>query len=136
MKSEVSFTKAERLCSHTLIEGLYAEGHRMLEFPYSVQWRIAPLTESPCQVLIVAPKRKFHHAVDRNRVKRLTRECYRQHKSQLYSFLHDHGITLTLALVYIHTDIMPYDTLMKRMEKLIVKLQKEISDETCGSTAD
>ncbi len=136
MKSEVSFAKAERLCSHVLIEGLYAEGHRMLEFPYSVQWRLVPITDSPCQVLIVAPKRKFHHAVDRNRIKRLTRECYRQQKSQLYTFLRDHGLTLTLALVYIHTEIMSYDTLMKRMEKLMVKLQNEIANETCGTTAD
>jgi len=130
MKSEVSFTKAERLCSHRLIERLYAEGHRMLEFPYSVQWLLVPAAESPCQVLIIAPKRKFRHAVDRNRVKRLTRECYRQKKSVLYTFLRNHNLSLVFSMVYIHNEIMPYDPLMKRMDKLIVKLQKEIADET------
>ena len=33
-----TFKKEERLCSRQLIDRLYAEGHRLMAFPYSVQW--------------------------------------------------------------------------------------------------
>lgn len=121
-----TFSKEERLCSRKLIDRLYAEGHRTMAFPYSVQW-LENKDEAPlCQVLIVAPKRRFHHAVDRNRIKRLTRECWRRCKPQLYDFLASHDISLTISLVYIHNEIMPYDKLLPRMEKLVQHLQKEL----------
>ena len=148
---EITFSKSERLCSRKLISQLYAEGHRIMAFPYSVQWRVSselgvrnselsecgsinselktPNSEL-CQVLIVAPKRRFHHAVDRNRVKRLTRECWRRVKPQLYDFLSAHGLSLTVALVYVGNEILPYDKLLSRMEKLVAQLEKELTGAT------
>ena len=78
----------------------------MMAFPYSVQWLEVPELDVPCQVLIVAPKRKLKHAVDRNRMKRLTRECYRRHKGSLVSLLQERGMRITLSLVYIHNELM------------------------------
>ena len=118
-----TFKKEERLCSRQLIDQLYAEGHRLMAFPYSVQWMTV---EGPCQVLIVAPKRRFKHAVDRNRVRRLTRECYRLRKQQFYSFLEDNGISIVFSLVYVHNEIMSYEQLGKKMDKLLDSLEKEI----------
>ena len=40
--------------------------------------------EVPVQILISVPKKRFKHAVDRNRVKRQVREAYRLHKQVLY----------------------------------------------------
>ena len=127
-----TFNKEERLCSRQLIDQLYTEGHRLMAFPYSVQWLIvpdlSPFTShlSPCQVMIVAPKRKFHHAVDRNRVRRLTRECYRLRKHTLYQFLEEQGISIVFSMVYIHNEIMPYEQLGHKMDKLLAALEKEI----------
>ncbi len=125
-----TFKKEERLCSRQLIDRLYAEGHRLMAFPYSVQWMTLesgePLSHSATQVMIVAPKRKFHHAVDRNRVRRLTRECYRLRKHALYDFLQQHGLTLVFSMVYIHNEIMSYDQLGHKMDKLLAALQKDI----------
>ncbi len=64
-----TFGKEERLCSRRLIDQLYTDGHRLMAFPYSVQWMVVDgdmVAQPTCQVMIVAPKRKFHHAVDRN----------------------------------------------------------------------
>ena len=135
-----TFKKEERLCSRQLIDRLYAEGHRLMAFPYSVQWmtlesgewraenhpETQPPRNSATQVMIVAPKRKFHHAVDRNRVRRLTRECYRLRKHALYDFLQQHGLTLVFSMVYIHNEIMSYDQLGHKMDKLLAALQKDI----------
>ena len=118
-----TFKKEERLCSRQLIDRLYNEGHRLMAFPYSVQWLV---TEGPCKVMIVAPKRKFRHAVDRNRVRRLTRECYRLRKHRLYSFLEERGISVVFSMVYIHNEIMTYGQLGHKMDKLLASLEKEI----------
>ncbi len=139
-----TFSKDERLCSRKQIDQLYSDGHRMMVYPYSVQWQSKKLvvesdmadtdrSRSPlvsrCQVLIVAPKKRFHHAVDRNRVKRLTRECWRHTKQQLYEFLAEHDLHLTLSLVYVGSEIMPYDKILGRMEKLVQQLQKEVVEQ-------
>lgn len=124
----LTFSKEERLCSRRLINRLYAEGNRLMAFPFSVQWHFEQL-EVPCQIMIVAPKRRFHHAVDRNRVKRLTRECYRLHKARLYTFLEENKIEgITLSLVYVDSSILSFDTLMKKMDKLIEQLIKDIAN--------
>ena len=127
--SRFRFPKAERLCSKTLINRLYSDGHRFMVFPYSVQWHVETL-DVPCQVLIVAPKRKFHNAVDRNRVKRLTRECFRLHKNTLHTFLRERGISITLSIVYVHTEILPYEKLYSRIEKMTSQLMSEIANES------
>lgn len=121
----LSFHKNERLCSRSLIDRLYSDGHRLMAFPYSVQWMPVQDTE-PCQVMIVAPKRKFHHAVDRNRVRRLTRECYRLRKNAFYDFLREHNICIVFSMVYIHNEIMSSEQLGHKMDKLIAALEKEI----------
>lgn len=118
-----AFKKEERLCSRRLIDQLYTEGHRLMAFPYSVQWLAV---EGPCQVMIVAPKRKFKHAVDRNHVRRLTRECFRQRKDTLYNFLQEHGISIIFSMVYIHNEIMTYEHLGHKMDKLLTSLENDI----------
>ena len=129
---DFTFKKEERLCSRRLIDQLYEEGHRLMAFPFSVQWLIvpnlSPLTShpSPCQVLIIAPKRKFKHAVDRNRVRRLTRECYRLRKPAVYAFLEEHGISIVFSMVYIHNEILTFEQLGKKMDKLMEALEKDI----------
>lgn len=122
-----TFSKEERLCSRQLIERLYNEGHRLMAFPYSVQWMVVSELPTSCQVLIVAPKRKFHHAVDRNRVRRLTRECYRLRKPDLYCFLEEHNLHLVFSLVYIHNELMTYEQLGHKMDKLLAALEKDIT---------
>lgn len=125
------FPKAEHLCSQRVIDRLYDEGYHLKAYPYAVQWMVVSESSVPCQVMIVAPKRKFHHAVDRNRVRRLTRECYRLHKQQLLPYLQEHGLHIALSLVYIHNEIMTYDHLCHKFDKLLSALQRDI-DEKLG----
>ncbi len=142
-----TFHKCERLCSRRLIDRLYAEGRRLMAYPYSIQWLAIdnadrapsenrtshptppsphPAPPPPCQVMIVAPKRRFRHAVDRNRVKRLTRECYRMRKHLLYDLLAQNGLRIALALVYVGNEIMTYQQLERKMDKLVEALGADI----------
>lgn len=95
-------------------------------FPYSVRWMVCPKGTLPAgvrtQVLIGTSKKKFHHAVDRNRVKRLTRECYRLHKPQLTEVLATNDKEIVLAINYIHNEIFDFDVLQHKMDKLFAGL--------------
>lgn len=111
------------------MDRLHAEGHRLKVFPYSVQWMEERSLEVPCQVLIVAPKRRLHHAVDRNRIKRLTRECYRRRKSPLFQLLQERNLRIALSFVYIHDSLMTYDQLSARFDKLMAALTNDLTHE-------
>ena len=93
-----TFRKDERLCNKKIIGDLYASDNRLLVYPLSVHWLITE-QKHPCrlQVLIVAPKKKLHHAVDRNRTKRLMRECYRHRKHLLLETLEQKNLSTQIA---------------------------------------
>lgn len=124
-----TFHKNERLCSKKYLDNLFATGHRFMVFPYSVTWSFCDKEAIPCeaQVLIATSKRKFRHAVDRNHVKRLTRECYRLHKPELYNLLNNNNKKILLSINYIHTEILDYRVLYKKFDKIIDHLQKDLS---------
>ena len=94
-----------------------------------MQWLAEPSLDVPCQVLVIAPKRKLHHAVDRNRVKRLTRECYRLRKEPLFQTLASQGRRITLSLVYLHDSPMTYEQLSHRFDKLMDALLNDLQHE-------
>ena len=124
-----SFAKGERLCSQRQIELLFQHGERMMAFPFSIHFLINPSKDnepSPAQVLISTSKRRFHHAVDRNRIKRLTRECYRTRKYRLYEQLNLSGLTMTFSLQYISNEIMDFATLGRKMDKVIASLSDKV----------
>ena len=102
----------------------------MMVFPYSIHWLLVEadaLPENiPAQVLIATSKKKFRHAVERNRVKRLTRECYRLHKPELYQYLRSNNLTLVLAVNYVHNEIFNFATLTHKFDKLTAALIDDI----------
>ena len=124
-----TFKKSERLCNKKTISTLYTSDKRMLTFPLSVHWLLtAPEQQaSPVQVLIVAPKKKLHHAVDRNRTKRLMRECYRTRKQQLCDLLQQRGQAMVLSINYIHTTPPDFNHLQHTFDKLFASLIQELS---------
>lgn len=126
-----TFGKQERLCSKKTIDALFLSGHRLMLFPYSVHWMLCPTGTLPdgvpAQVLIATSKKKFHHAVDRNRVKRLTRECYRLHKPTLYQYLDSHDTTIVLALNYFHNEILSHQTLNHKFDRLTSMLIEAVN---------
>ena len=79
--------------------------------------------DAPVQLLISVPKKRFHHAVDRNRVKRQVREAFRQHKDLLFQVVPD-GQCLLLAFIWLSDEQRP----SKEVSQRVVGLMKRISE--------
>jgi len=128
-----TFGKKEHLCSEKLMEELFRTGQRLMVFPYSVRWKVCPKELLPegvrVQVLIATSKRYFHHAVDRNRVKRLTRECYRMHKPELWQLLEKDDVALLMAVNYVHNEIFDYKVLYHKFDKLTGLLTAKLAEQ-------
>ena len=90
------FPKREHLCSKLLIDQLFEPGKSksLQAYPLRMVYREAEST----QVLISVPKRLFHHAIDRNRIKRQVREAFRRHRD-LYEI--PEGKYLAMAFIWL-----------------------------------
>lgn len=86
-----AFPKSQRLCSRKAIETLFGSGSQsIVAFPLRVVYQeaanraeqVSPSDAAtpPCQVLFSVSKRRFKHAVDRNRAKRQMREAWRRYR--------------------------------------------------------
>ena len=119
-----TFKKSERLCSRILMDRLFQGDNRSVSaYPIrAVFLPVEPTAQQGVSVLISVPKKRFHDAVDRNRVKRQLREAYRKHKHALISRMSERGEGLLIAFVYVSPQIEPTEHIEKRMVRLLDKI--------------
>lgn len=77
-------------------------------------------------VLISVPKKRFHDAVDRNRVKRQIREAYRKLKHSLFENMVSREEGLLIAFIYVSAKIEPTAYVEKRMSRLLEKISEAL----------
>ena len=122
-----TFTKKERLNSKKHIDQLFAEGKAFFSYPFKVFYLFQETEkEFPAQVLITISKKNFKKAVDRNKLKRLVREGYRQNKLLLHDYLTENNKSLIFGLVYIGESILTNQEIER---KLILILQRLIEQD-------
>ena len=132
---QFTLPKTERLYLRESISELFANGSSFTAFPYRVVYLLkdetdeslpSPERQSRCAMMAIAPKKRFKHAVDRNHVKRLTRESYRKQKLPLWEVLKLHKKTLEVAFLYIDNKFITYEETYTTIGKAITKLIKNI----------
>jgi len=80
----------------------------------------------PVQVLFSVSKKRFKRAVDRNRIKRISREAYRLNKqAYLYDGLSSAEKKITISIAYIGKELPEYQFSEKKMVKLLKQLCAE-----------
>lgn len=90
---------------------------------YPVRAVFTPSEEvSGVSILISVPKKRFHHAVDRNRVKRQIREAYRKNKHQFAEQVAQSGKGLLVAFLYVSDKMESAEYIEKRVVRLLDKM--------------
>lgn len=119
-----TFKKSERLCSRILMDCLF-QGDNRTATAYPLRAVFLPVEEEQqkgVSILISVPKKRFHDAVDRNRVKRQIREAYRKNKYALAEQVAQSGKGLLVALIYVSAEIETTEQIEKRMIRLLDKI--------------
>jgi len=111
------FPKSEKLKSRKTIELLFEEGKSVSKFPIKLFY-IPVKNSEKTQAGFTVPKRNFHKAIDRNRIKRQVREAYRLQKHLLKL---DNGAEFALFFLYIGKEKLPYTKIEKAMKSLLKK---------------
>ena len=131
MAAAPTFSKRERMTSHLLMEALFENDSSQSVSAYPLRAVYQTIGRQgdhvPAQILISVPKKRFKHAVDRNRVKRQIREAYRQHKQLLWeSMAEDQEILV--GFVWLSDRHYPSKVVEQRVVKILQRITKgEIS---------
>lgn len=97
-----TFSKTERLKSQKVIRQLFETGQTKVIYPYRIVWlETTILPHSKIQAGFSVPTRIVPKAVNRNRIKRQTKEIYRLHKPILYQSFLSTTTDKQLALMFI-----------------------------------
>ena len=125
--------KEERACGKKLTEALFcgADSRSLAAFPLRVVYLVQPFSAeeqqavAPVQMMISVPKRRFKHAVDRNRVKRQVREAYRKNKHLLYDKLPT-GRRITLGFLWLDAKHHPSAQVEDKVQNLLRRIGESI----------
>lgn len=94
------FSRNERLNESKLIQELFLSGRSFFKYPFKVTYKKSSKAgEYPARFAISVAKKRIKHAIDRNYIKRITREAYRKNKNTLYQGLEDMHIDIMLVFI-------------------------------------
>ncbi len=126
--------RAEKLKQRKRIEALFAKGQKLTQLPYRVFYALQPAADGPdgpaagLQFGTGAGKRHFKKAVDRNRIKRLTREAFRLEKAGILETLLVNRLQLQVFFIYTAAELPSLDTcrpaVAKALQKIAAKMQQ------------
>lgn len=120
-----SLPQSERLRGKTRIDNLFANAKGVLSYPYRALF--TPNGTDKSVIMVSIPKRKFKHAVDRNLLRRRTREAYRLNKALLQQLTNNKG--LDIAFLYIGDKKEEFSLLQKKMNDIFNKIAAKITEQ-------
>ena len=137
----LTLRKSAKLRHRTLVQDLFQKGKSVYAGPLRVTFRTlseeelkasfrvdVPDLMGPVQFMITVPKKKRRHAVDRVLMRRRIREAFRLQWHPIRDLIRqDQSIrTLSLAIVYMHTENSDMDSIMNAMASAFSKIRKKL----------
>jgi ribonuclease P protein component len=129
--------KNERLKSRKQIEQLFSEGKNFPSSPFRVHYILKPLaneSSSNLQFGAGVSGKNFKRAVDRNRIKRLTREAYRLQKKQLHEMLKQKKLQLNIFFIYTSKELPLFYAVKEKVNVILNKLIKILNETNSPAT--
>src|SRR3954469_1320704 len=117
-----SFQKTERLNKEKNIQELFKKGSSFYLYPFKVL--ILPNPDQAAtyhQVLISVSVRNFKRAVDRNLIKRRTREAYRLNKAMAPD-----SKKLLIAYIYTAKEILDFNQIQEKLIKAFNRFDQHV----------
>lgn len=129
MIKKFTLSKKERLKSRKTIQSLFVTNNKIKQYPLKLVWKtqeIGNITE--LKIAFSVPKKNFRKAVTRNKIKRQLREAYRLNKFSLIIPPNAKPLQLSLIVIYVANEIIPFKDLEKTIKHLLLRLSDEIDD--------
>jgi ribonuclease P protein component len=120
--------KEERLKSRKVIEQLFREGKSFAFAPFRIYYLFNTAADAYLQFGAGVSTKNFKKAVDRNRVKRVTREGWRLQKATLQELLKEQNTKLSVFLIYTAKELPVYKEVYEKTGRAIDKLCKLVTD--------
>ncbi|MES2374637.1 MAG: ribonuclease P protein component [Bacteroidota bacterium] len=125
MASTYSYNKTEKLKSRKTLNELFTKGKSFSVFPVKLFYTIAE-NDQAIKAGVGVSARNFKKAVDRNRIKRLLRECYRLNKLSLHTTVAAKQKGVSVFFLYVGKELPEYAMLNEKMQAVLTKLEEII----------
>lgn len=115
--------KKEKLCSPTAIDALFARSggaSAALSYPLRAVWRRREERRAECpQFVVIVPKKRVRHAVDRVALRRRIREAYRLNRVLL-----EGAGRVDIAFVWVGETTGRYSSIERAMQRLLRRVNQ------------
>lgn len=118
------FSQIERLKSSLSIKTVVDGRQSVSSFPVKCFYQWVDGNEHPTQLAVVVPKRRFKHAVDRNRGKRLLREAFRLNKSLIPAC---EGKSLQMCWIYTGSELASFEEITASVQRIYMKMKAKLA---------
>jgi ribonuclease P protein component len=129
-----SYNKQEKLKSRKDIDELFKSSRSINSFPLKLLYKKVQAETGSVHVGVTVSKRFFKKATDRNRIKRLLRECYRIEKQVLADFIANSELRVNMFFIYTDKTLPELALLQTKMPLLMQRLVKELSEKDTSNT--
>jgi len=125
-----TYGKEEKLKIRILINKIFSDGEVVKAYPIRIQYIVHNLPGyNSLEVGVSVSKRLLKKAVDRNRIKRVLRECYRLNKDSInFSVDAINSVTqlgskkLAMMIIYSKSEELPFVEIEKQVKSALTKI--------------
>jgi len=112
------------------MDRVFAEGHTAKSFPLISRFAgVNPDGPAPSRVAFTVSKKRFRRAVDRNRIKRLMRESWRNLRVPFEELVSDNE-QCAVVLIFVGKDIPSQEAMDKAMSRLLSRMNEALTEAT------
>lgn len=134
MAKQFTLGKNERLKSRKQIELLFSEGKKFVVGPFRVIYLLNEMLNAQYSMFNIqfgvgVSAKNFKRAVDRNRIKRLTREGWRLQKNELKDKLAKADQQINVFFIYTSKEMPEYSLVFNKIGTAVKKLIEKIEQQ-------